>query len=65
MWVFPELRIVAMSTLVRLVSSQRPLGDVRVDHVVGVLEMETVVERPAGLDVHKAQVTACVRVPVG
>lgn len=25
--------------------------------------METVVERPAGLDVHKAQVTACVRVP--
>ena len=26
--------------------------------------METVVERPAALDVHKAQVTACVRVPV-
>lgn len=26
--------------------------------------METIVERPAGLDVHKAQVTACVRVPV-
>jgi transposase len=25
--------------------------------------METVVERPAGLDVHKAQVTVCVRVP--
>ena len=25
--------------------------------------METVVERPAGLDVHKAQVTACVRLP--
>ena len=25
--------------------------------------METVVERPAALDVHKAQVTACVRVP--
>ncbi len=25
--------------------------------------METIVERPAGLDVHKAQVTACVRVP--
>ncbi len=27
--------------------------------------METVVERPAGLDVHKAQVTACARVPDG
>jgi transposase len=26
-------------------------------------QIETVVERPAGLDVHKAQVTACVRVP--
>ena len=25
--------------------------------------METIVEHPAGLDVHKAQVTACVRVP--
>ena len=25
--------------------------------------MDTIVERPAGLDVHKAQVTACVRVP--
>ena len=25
--------------------------------------METIVERPAALDVHKAQVTACVRVP--
>jgi len=25
--------------------------------------METIVERPAGLDVHKAQVTACVRSP--
>ena len=25
--------------------------------------METVVERPGALDVHKAQVTACVRVP--
>lgn len=27
--------------------------------------METIVERAAGLDVHKAQVTACVRVPGG
>jgi transposase len=26
--------------------------------------METIVERPAALDVHKGQVTACVRVPV-
>ena len=25
--------------------------------------METIVERPAGLDVHKAQVTACARTP--
>ena len=27
--------------------------------------METIVERPAALDVHKAQVTACARVPGG
>lgn len=27
--------------------------------------METIVERPAALDVHKEQVTACVRVPAG
>src|SRR5215210_3529756 len=27
--------------------------------------METIVERPAALDVHKAQVTACARVPDG
>ena len=27
--------------------------------------METIVERPGALDVHKAQVTACVRVPAG
>jgi hypothetical protein len=27
--------------------------------------MEIVVERVAGLDVHKASVTACVRVPAG
>ena len=25
--------------------------------------METIVERPAALDVHEAQVTACLRVP--
>ena len=62
MWVSPELRTVAKSTRVRLVGSQRPLGDDRVDVVLEVL-METVVERPAALDVHKGQVTACVRVP--
>ena len=27
--------------------------------------IETIVERPGALDVHKAQVTACVRVPAG
>ena len=27
--------------------------------------MQTIVERPAALDVHKAQVTACVRIPDG
>ena len=27
--------------------------------------MQTIVERPAALDVHKAQVTACARVPDG
>jgi len=26
--------------------------------------MDVIVERPAALDVHKAQMTACVRVPV-
>src|SRR3990172_9246278 len=31
--------------------------------VLGGGVMETVVERPAALDIHKAQVTACVRVP--
>jgi transposase len=55
-------RTVAKSTLVRLVSSQRPLGDDPVDRVYGG-RMETVVERPAALDVHKERVTACVRVP--
>src|SRR5262249_51841873 len=58
----PEFRTVAKSTPVRLVSSQRPLGDDRVDRGQGG-RMETVVERPAALDVHKEQVTACVRVP--
>ena len=62
MGVSPELRIVATSTLVRLASSQRPLDDGSVDHGLGGL-METIVERPGALDVHKAQVTACVRVP--
>jgi Transposase len=61
-WVSPVFRTVVKSTLVRLVSSQRPLGDDRVDRVLGG-RSETVVERPAALDVHKEQVTACVRVP--
>jgi transposase len=55
-------RTVAKSTRVRFASSQRPLGDDPVDLVLGG-QMETVVERPAALDVHKEQVTACVRVP--
>jgi transposase len=43
--------------------SSRPLGG-SVEHGdVGGGEVETIVERPAALDVHKAQVTACVRVP--
>ena len=37
-----------MSTLIRLVCSQRPLGDDLVDRRVGRLVMETVVERPGG-----------------
>ena len=62
MGVSPELRTVAMSTPVRLASSQRPPDDdLSITSVGGAVE--TIVERPAGLDVHKAQVTACVRVP--
>jgi transposase len=61
-WVSPVFRTVAKSTLVRLVSSQRPAGDDLIDLDLGGL-VETVVQRPGALDVHKEQVTACVRVP--
>ena len=40
----PDCWIVATSTPVRLASSQRPLGDGHVEHVLGGL-METIVER--------------------
>src|SRR5205823_11678821 len=51
-----------MSTPVRLASFLRPLGDGWFLRSWGGL-VETIVERPGALDVHKAQVTACVRVP--
>ena len=38
-------------------------ADVLVTNPLGVVEMEVLVDRVAGLDVHKKTVTACVRVP--
>ena len=43
--------------------SEAPAGDDRLSIAIEEVVMETIVERPAALDVHKAQVTACVRVP--
>jgi hypothetical protein len=53
-----------MSTLIRLVSSQGSQAMIVVIELKGAV-METVIERPGALDVHKEQVTACVRVPAG
>jgi hypothetical protein len=50
--VSPELGIVATSTPVRLAGSQSPRGDgVHRQRGLGGV-METIIERPAGLDVH-------------
>src|SRR5450755_176850 len=46
----------------RLLLLDPPGGDVRLT-AIGRWRMDQVVERPAALDVHKEQVTACVRVP--
>ena len=58
----PESWAVAASTTIRLVCFEGPAGR----HLV-VLDqgghVETIFERVGALDVHKAQVTACVRVP--
>src|SRR4029450_12436036 len=48
---------------IRLVCSRGSAGDDRRFVVRGEAAVETIVKRAAGLDVHKAQVTACVRVP--
>ena len=59
--VFPELRSVLRARLSDSFVS-RPLGGGHdVEREGGAVEM--IVERPAALDVHKAQVTACARVP--
>src|SRR5712691_1373874 len=58
----PAPRTVASSTTIRLVSFRGSPGGVRVVEWKGA-EMETVVEHPAALDVHKEQVTACARTP--
>ena len=52
------------STPIRLVCSPRLRGR-RPSGIIGRREavVQTIVKRAAGLDVHKAQVTACVRVP--
>ena len=59
----PDPGTVALSTLFRLVcfeGSWRRHGGCRPS---GRWMVDVIVERPAALDVHKAQVTACVRVP--
>ncbi len=50
------------STPIRLAVSRGSLGRLSLS-IERRLAVETIVERAAGLDVHKAQVTACVRVP--
>src|SRR5688500_15713501 len=51
------------STPIRLVCPRGSPGDDPVLSHRKEVAVETIVERAAGLDVHKAQVTACVRVP--
>src|SRR4051794_14698780 len=58
----PGSRTVASSTIIRLVCFEGP-GGRRVVRLASGGEMETIFERVGALDVHKAQVTACVRVP--
>ena len=62
MWVSPVFRTVAKSTLVDSLVLRGPWATI-VSIAFSEVGMETVVERPAALDVHKEQVTACVRVP--
>ena len=52
-----------MSTTIRLVCSKAPAGGAFCGLAPGGGQMETIFERVGALDVHKAQVTACVRVP--
>src|SRR3954452_21701491 len=58
----PGSRTVASSTTIRLVCFEGPGGRRRQVFDLGAA-METIFERVGALDVHKAQVTACVRVP--
>src|SRR5436190_7428774 len=58
----PGYRTVASSTTIRLVCFEGPAGRHLVVFDLGGA-METIFERVGALDVHKAQVTACVRVP--
>src|SRR4051794_5559144 len=58
----PGSRTVASSTTIRLVCFEGP-GGRRVLRFDSGGQMETIFERVGALDVHKAQVTACVRVP--
>src|SRR4051794_36996683 len=58
----PGSRTVASSTTIRLACFEGP-GGRRVLRFDSGGQMETIFERVGALDVHKAQVTACVRVP--
>src|SRR6266571_958698 len=59
----PDPGTVALSTLFRLVCFGGSWWSAAAVDRAWRFTMEVIVERPAALDVHKAQVTACVRVP--
>src|SRR5439155_6806579 len=59
----PVFGIVASSTLIRFVCSRGFLRAVAVVDRPEAAGVETIFERVAGLDVHKARVTTCVRLP--
>jgi hypothetical protein len=62
----PGARECAASTSVRFVCSRGPWATIDVERSSGRgRAVETIVERPAALDLHKARVTACARVPAG
>ena len=60
---WPEPRTVALSTRYSVVCyAELPRAAIFVDLTEGSFRMDRIVDRPGALDVHKASVTACVRV---